>query len=142
MFLLSVVFVILFGVLLQRVFYLQIVKGSEYQDTFSLKTTREVSLASTRGDIYDRNGEVLAYSELSYSVTIEDNGSYPNTKTKNAQLNQTIYRLIKLIEKNGDSVINDMGILYENGKFTYSLEGNSLLRLKADVYGKTKISQL
>ena len=142
MFLLSVVFVILFGVLLQRVFYLQIVKGSEYQDTFSLKTKREVSLASTRGDIYDRNGEVLAYSELSYSVTIEDNGSYPNTKTKNAQLNQTIYRLIKLIEKNGDSVINDMGILYENGKFTYSLEGNSLLRLKADVYGKTKISQL
>lgn len=96
-FILSVVFVVLFGILLQRVFYLQIVKGNEYQDSFSLKTKREVSLTSTRGDIYDRNGEVLAYSELSYSVTIEDNGTYPNIRTKNAQLNQTIYRLIKLI---------------------------------------------
>lgn len=136
------VFVVLFGILLQRVFYLQIVKGNEYQDSFSLKTKREVSLTSTRGDIYDRNGEVLAYSELSYSVTIEDNGTYPNIRTKNAQLNQTIYRLIKLIEKNGDSVVNDMGILCENGKFRYSLEGNSLLRLKADVYGKNRISEL
>lgn len=141
-FILSVVFVVLFGILLQRVFYLQIVKGNEYQDSFSLKTKREVSLTSTRGDIYDRNGEVLAYSELSYSVTIEDNGTYPNIRTKNAQLNQTIYRLIKLIEKNGDSVVNDMGILCENGKFRYSLEGNSLLRLKADVYGKNRISEL
>lgn len=141
-FLLSLVFLVMFGILLQRVFYLQIVQGAEYQDSFSLKTKREVSLSSTRGDIYDRNGEVLAYSELAYSVTIEDNGSYPNTKTKNAQLNETIYRLIELIEKNGDTVVNDMGILYESGKFVYSLEGTSLLRLKADVYGKTKISEL
>jgi len=141
-FLLSLVFIVMFGILLHRVFYLQIVKGVEYQDSFSLKTKREVSLSSTRGDIYDRNGEVLAYSELAYSVTIEDNGSYPNTKTKNAQLNQTIYQLIQLIEKNGDTVMNDMGILYENGKFVYSVDGNTLLRLKADVYGKTKISEL
>ena len=94
-FFLGVVFVILFGILLQRVFYLQIVRGSEYQENFSLLTKREVALKSTRGNIYDRNGEVLAYSELSYSVTIEDNGSYPNRKTKNAKLNDTIYRLIQ-----------------------------------------------
>ncbi len=141
-FILAAVFLMMFGILLYRVFYLQIVKGTEYLDSFSLKTKREVSLSSTRGNIYDRNGEVLAYSELAYSVTIEDNGSYPNTKTKNAQLNQTIYQLIQLIEKNGDHVINDMGVIYKNGKFEYSLEGNSLLRLKADVYGKTKINQL
>ncbi len=141
-FFLAVAFLVLFGILLQRVFYLQIVRGADYQDSFSLMTKREVSLTSTRGDIYDRNGEVLAYSELSYSVTIEDNGSYPNTKTKNAQLNQIIYNLIQLVEKNGDTVINNMGIIYENGKFEFSLEGNALLRLKADVYGHSKISEL
>ena len=141
-FLLAVAFIIMFAILLQRVFYLQIVKGEEYQDTFSLMTEREVSLTSTRGDIYDRNGNVLAYSEISYSVIIQDNGMYPNNKVKNAKLNQIIYRLIKLIEKNGDQVINDMGIVCENGKFAFTLEGNALLRLKADVYGKTKISDL
>lgn len=141
-FVLSAVFVVFFGILLQRVFYLQIVKGSDYLESFSLKTEREVSLSSTRGNIYDRNGELLAYSELSYSVTIQDNGSYANSRTKNAQLNETIYKLIKLIEKNGDSVVSDLGILYQNGGYEYSLTGNSLLRLKADVYGKTSISKL
>lgn len=141
-FFLSIVFMVLFGILLQRVFYLQIVKGNDYLDSFSLMTKREVSLKSTRGDIYDRNGELLAYSELSYSVTIEDNGSYPNNRTKNAQLNDTIYRLIRLVEKNGDKVINNMGILYEQGDFVFSVEGTAQLRLKADVYGKTKISKL
>ena len=139
-FILSAVFVVFFGILLQRVFYLQIVKGADYLESFSLRTEREVSLASTRGNIYDRDGEVLAYSELSYSVTILDNGSYPNNRTKNAQLNETIYKLIKLIEKNGDSVVSDLGIVYQNGKYEYSLTGTSLLRLKADVYGKTQIS--
>lgn len=133
---------VMFAILLQRVFYLQIVMGEEYQDTFSLMTEREVSLTSTRGDIYDRNGNVLAYSEISYSVTIQDNGAYPNNKVKNAQLNQTIYQLIRLIEKNGDQVVSDMGIVYENGKFEFTLEGNALLRLKADIYGETKISDL
>lgn len=142
LFILAAAFMVLFGILLQRVFFLQIVKGSDYLESFSLKTEREVSLSSTRGNIYDRNGELLAYSELSYSVTIKDNGSYPNTKTRNARLNETIYRLIKLIEKNGDSVVNDLGVVYENGGFEYMLEGSALLRLKADVYGKTKVSEL
>ena len=141
-FILSAVFILLFGILLQRVFYLQIVKGAEYQESFSLRTEREVSLASTRGNIYDRNGEVLAYSELSYSVTILDNGSYPDTRTKNAQLNETIYKLIKLIEKNGDSVVSDLGIVLQNGSYEYSLSGTSLMRLKADVYGETSIDNL
>lgn len=141
-FLLSAVFVVFFGILLQRVFYLQIVKGADYQESFSLRTEREVSLASTRGKILDRNGEVLAYSELSYSVTIQDNGSYPNTKTKNAQLNETIYKLIKLIEENGDTVVSDLGIVYQNGSYEYSLTGTSLLRLKADVFGKSSTSDL
>ncbi len=141
-FFLGIVFVVLFGILLQRVFYLQIVKGSEYQENFSLLTKREVALKSTRGNIYDRNGEVLAYSELSYSVTIEDNGSYPNRKTKNAKLNDTIYRLIRLIERNGDSVVNNMGIIYENGAYEFSLEGTALLRFKADVYGHARIDEL
>ncbi len=142
MFILSAVFVVFFFILLYRVFVLQIVHGSDYQNSFSLMTEREVSLASTRGNIYDRNGEVLAYSELSWSVTIQDNGTYPDNDTKNAQLNETIYKLIKLIEKNGDSVVSDLGIIYQNGKFEYSLTGTSLMRLKADVYGETQISDL
>lgn len=139
-FVLTAIFFCFFSILLYRVFYLQIVKGKEYQETFSLKIQREVPIASTRGNIYDRNGELLAYSELSYSVTIEDN--YDNSKEKQQRLNDTIYRLVKLIEKNGDQVINDFGIVYEDGKYRFVNEGTRLLRFKADVYGYPKISEL
>ena len=86
-FVLTAIFFCCFFALLSRVFYLQIVKGKEYQETFSLKLEREVTTASTRGNIYDRNGELLAYSELSYSVAIEDNGTYETSKEKQHSLN-------------------------------------------------------
>ena len=141
-FVLVAILVCCFGTLLYRVFYLQIIKGAEYQETFSLKLEREVTTASTRGKIYDRNGQLLAYSELSYSVAIEDNGTYETTKEKQHSLNDTIYRLIKLVEKNGDQTISDFGIVYEEGKYRFVNEGTRLLRFKADVYGKTKIDEL
>lgn len=141
-FLFILVMVLLFSILLQRVFFLQIVQGEEYVESFELRTKQEVSLPSTRGRILDRNGQVLAYSELSYSVTIEDNGSYANNKEKSARLNDTIYRLCRLIEKNGDSVINNFGIIYNNGKYEFVSEGNTLLRFKADIYGVRKITEL
>ena len=141
-FVLTLIFLFCFGALLYRVFYLQIVKGAEYQETFALKLEREVTTASTRGKIYDRNGEVLAYSELSYSVAIEDNGTYETTKEKQHKLNDTIYRLIHLIEKNGDTSIADFGIVYEDGQYQFVNQGTRLLRFKADVYGHTRIGDL
>lgn len=138
----TAIFFCCFFALLYRVFYLQIVKGAEYQETFALKLEREVTTASTRGNIYDRNGELLAYSELSYSVAIEDNGTYETSKERQHSLNDTIYRLINLIEKNGDQVIHDFGIIYENGKYQFLNEGTRLLRFKADIYGHLKIEQL
>ena len=141
-FVLTAIFFCCFGALLYRVFYLQIVKGAEYQETFALKLEREVTTASTRGKIYDRNGEILAYSELSYSVAIEDNGTYETTKEKQHSLNDTIYRLIKLVEKNGDETIADFGIVYEDGAYKFVNEGTRLLRFKADVYGHPRIDML
>lgn len=141
-FVLIAIFICCFFTLLYRVFYLQIVKGEEYQETFTLKLEREVTTASTRGNIYDRNGELLAYSELSYSVAIEDNGTYETTKKKQHSLNETIYRLISIIEGNGDQVINDFGIVYEDGSYRFVNEGTRLLRFKADVFGCIKIDDL
>ncbi|MBP5281779.1 MAG: hypothetical protein J6Z22_04685, partial [Lachnospiraceae bacterium] len=43
-------------VLVHRCFELQIVHGEEYLDEFILMTQKTRDLSSTRGNIYDRNG--------------------------------------------------------------------------------------
>ena len=111
-FVLIIVFCITSAILVQRIFYLQIVKGQEYLDDYKLQITKEIQ--GTRGNIYDRNGNLLAYNELAYSVTIEDNGSYDSIAQQNKVLNKTISSVIKMVESNGDTVINNFGIILDS----------------------------
>lgn len=138
---LTLLFCALGGILIYRCFNLQIVHGEEYLNDFILQTEKTRDIASTRGNILDRNGNVLAYNELAYSVKIED--VFETNKYKNRNLNDTIYRLIKMIEKNGDHVITDFKIVVdEDGEFAFSVEGTSKLRFLADVYDCISIDDL
>ena len=69
---LIVVFCLSSSVLVGRLFYLQIVKGEDYLENYELQIRRTKDIPATRGTIFDRNGELIAYNELAYSVTIED----------------------------------------------------------------------
>ena len=141
---LIVLILVLFGMggyLIYTIFQLQIVQGEEYFNNFQLMITKERTIPSTRGNILDRNGKLLAYNELAYSVTIED--VYESGKGKNARLNATISRLIQMIEANGDSVINDFHVVLDkNGNYQYNVEGTQLLRFLADVSGYPSSDQL
>ena len=129
------------GYLISCIFQLQIVDGEEYYNNFQLKITKERTLPATRGNIMDRDGNLLAYNELAYSVTIED--VYESGRKKNANLNNTIRRLIAMIEKSGDHVISDFHIeIDRNGEYAYNVEGTQLLRFLADVYGYASIDDL
>lgn len=141
---LAAVFMVLGGILVYRCFDLQIVNGQEYLDEFILKTEKTRSLSSTRGRILDRNGVVLADNELAYSVKIEDvYESGLGSAEKNRRINENIYRLIKMIEKNGDHVISDFHVVIdENGDFAFDVEGTRLLRFLADIYGESYIDDL
>ncbi len=54
--------------MLSRVFFIQIVNGSQLQSLAIDQWTRELPIAATRGKITDRNGVVLADNEQSYAV--------------------------------------------------------------------------
>ncbi len=137
------VMVCLFSILLVRMFQLQILKGEEYQNNYTLKIVKERTLNSTRGRILDRNGEVLAYNELAYSVTIEDSGSYDSNDEKHASLNAEIAEIVSNLEKNGDAISNSFKITRNmDGTYEYNVSGTSLKRFLADVFGKTSYADL
>lgn len=128
-------------VMLRRVFDLQIVHGQEYMNSFETRIKKEITIDGARGNIYDRNGNLLAYNELAHAVTIED--VYESGTLKNLRLNTTIIETINIIESHGDKVVSDFKIkLDNNDKYVYSVEGTSLLRFLADVYGHSSINDL
>lgn len=143
LFALSVVMILLFGILLQRIFVLQVIKGQEYLDNYTLLIRKERVTSGTRGNIFDRNGKLLAYNELSYSVTIEDNGVYSSTQEKNRLLNEELNTVIHMIEEKGDKISNNFDIQKDDkGHYQFSLSDRALLRFLADVYGYTSIDKL
>ena len=141
---LMAIFGILSVIIVQRLFVLQIVNGKDYLENYTLSIRRTKVIQGTRGNIYDRDGEVLATNRLAYSVLIEDNGHYKDRIQKNEMINATINTVIDMIESNGDSVVNDFGIvLDDNGdyQFLYA-QGTRRLRFLADVYGYATIDKL
>lgn len=136
------IMVTLFGVLIYRLFDLQIVNGEFYKNSYNLKTEKTVTINGYRGNVYDCEGRLLAYSELAYSVVIEDCGFYESTKVKHEILNGIINDTVNIIESNGDKLDYDFPIKYENNKFVFTISDNALLRFLRDIYGHSNISQL
>ena len=141
---LIIVFLILSGILVQRIFSLQIIHGQEYADNFTIQTTRTRTVKSTRGNIRDRNGNILASNQLSYSVlsgkimeitTLLVKKIFPSTGK--------FQKIIQIIENHGDSINHDFHVVLDEGNnYIYDAEGFTLSRFKADVYGKSSIDDM
>ena len=141
LFLMGCIFIVFAVILLRRMFSLQIIRGEEYLEKYQLSIEKTKNIPSTRGNIYDTNGELLAYNDLAYTVKIED--VYESSNTKNAQLNKNILTLIKMIEKNGDNIVHDFNIIIDDaGNYAFDVSGTTLLRFKADIYGERYIDDL
>ena len=139
--LLMIIFVGLIVVLVQRLFVMQIINGQDYLNNFKLTIKKETTLKSTRGNIYDRNGNLLAYNKLAYSVTIEDN--FESGKNKNAMINDSIFRAINIIESCEDTVSNGFEIiLNDDDQYEFTITGTRLLRFLADIYGHKSTDDL
>ncbi len=146
---LTIVFFILCGILIYRLFILQIVDGQEYLNNFTYKQERTVTVPASRGIIYDKNGKELAYNEISYSVTF---GNSEQLESKAAELkmdedelkNKIVHDTIQILERNGDQVIySDFPIsIDENGNLNFTIEGSALTRFRMEVYAVSKEEDL
>ncbi len=140
---LALTMVIFTLVILGRLFVLQIIKGDYYIENYNLRIAKSEYVQATRGEIYDRNGILLAYNELAYAVTIKDSGTYKNYTEKNAMINDELYQVITNLEKCGDSIDNEFKVhLNSAGKYEFTVSGTSLQRFRADIFGKNRIQEL
>ena len=144
LFVLGAVLSLFFIIVLVRVFTLQIVNGESYQENFTMLIQKTLSIDAARGNIYDCNGNLLAYNELAYSVVISDNGTYDSTSDKNEELNAELAEIVSVIKKNGESIYNDNFAiaLNDDGQYDFRISGTSLNRFRADVFGAISYDKL
>lgn len=137
LFVLASVFLLLFGIILARLFSLQIVNGKTYQENFSLRILRTQPVDAARGNIYDCNGKLLAYNQLAYSISIIDSSTYSEREEKNKQINTELAELLTVLEKNEETLVNDFKIdLDSKGTYSFNVTGTALERFRADVFGR------
>ncbi|GMQ56125.1 hypothetical protein AN1V17_05170 [Vallitalea sediminicola] len=136
LFILLVFIIIIFWILINRIFELQIVKGQELANEFSIRIERNIVLDGTRGNVYDRNGIPLAINELAYSVTLDDSIPVDDRGIM-------IRDLINVVEENGDNIIVSFPInLNEDNNFEFVGSNSSIVRFKKEIFGKKQLSKI
>ena len=126
LFVLAAVFIVFFGIILARIFTLQVVNGKSYQENFSLKIQMKQPINAARGNIYDKKGKLLAYNELAYSISINDSTTYSSTKEKNKAVNAELAEILTVLKNNGETLNNDFKIDRKKDG-TYSFNVSCLL---------------
>lgn len=122
LFALAVIFTLMFTGLVCKLFRMQILDGNSYQESYMQRTEKLVTTPGTRGNIYDHNGNLLAYNQLAYAVAIQDLGDYPKAVDRNAM----IYRLVSILERRGEKIDGKFEIaLDENGQMYFTSTSNA-----------------
>ena len=139
----AVLFLLLFGIILARVFSLQVVNGKSYQDNFLLKIQKNLPIEAARGNIYDSKGNLLAYNQLAYSVSISDNMTYSSNREKNEELNAILGEILTVLEENDETIVNDFEIdRKSDGTYKFNVSDSKLDRFRADVFGQASVDKL
>ena len=99
-------------ILLLQLFYLQVIKGSEYRQTSNTRLTRESTVKAARGNITDSTGNKLVTTKTGFSLELY------KTKIDNDVFNNVIYNLVTLLEKNKDKYNDNLPITVNPYAFT------------------------
>lgn len=134
-----VLFLVMFTILIFRIVNIRVetVAGTSPKEEVRLYKLRDVK--STRGNIYDVNGKLLAYNTMSYSIVMEDSGLLKNNSEKNAM----IYRLLCILDAHDTKLEINFGLeLDENGQLVFNVTDNALMRFKKNAYGRKSVNDL
>ena len=131
-------------VLVRRLFDLQIIQGEELHQQIPGQDNQRACAQEHSRKYSGQNGDILASNVLSYSLTLEDNGTYTSTREKNLTLNGVAYQVLQILHSNGDDITHSFHIVVDkNGEYAFDVaEGFTLNRFRADIYGQALIDDL
>lgn len=119
---------ILMLILCVRLFVLTIFQQEEWTEAASSQSTKEITTSAPRGKILDRYGRELSTNKQIFTVTFNASG------LTTEEINGSAYKLVKLLEKNGDeeNMVDNFPILItKKGNFKYTFDDEKKAWLKS-----------
>lgn len=111
---LGLIVIMIFGLLTTRLYDIQVVKGDEAREKAEASTIKDITEPAPRGDILDKNGEVLATSTAAYTL------QYNETKESSEKFYTTMAEVFSMIEKNGEKLIDEFPIKTSPYRFEFN----------------------
>lgn len=135
-------FILLMCLLAGRLFYLTVIQHKTWSEAATNLSTKTVYTSAARGEIYDRYGRLIAGNKQKFAVNMIA------AETDENNLNDVALKLMKLFEKNGDTITDEFPIVInDNGSFSYTYENDIKTWLESqdlstDLTAKEAFSQL
>lgn len=108
---------VLMFILALRLFILTVVQHDKWDKSASSQSTKMIYTSAPRGNIYDRNGQVLASNKQIFSVT------FSSSSSDSKKINRNILKLMRLLEKDGDTYIDEFPIkIKKNGSMYWTYD--------------------
>lgn len=100
-----------------RLFIITVPQRNVWIEEASKQSVRKIYYSAPRGRILDRNGKVIATNKQVFAVTFNSSGM------ETEQINDSIYKLIKVLEKNKDEIKDNFPIkIGKDNNFYYSYQ--------------------
>ncbi|MBR4016124.1 MAG: hypothetical protein IKI88_08025 [Anaerotignum sp.] len=111
--------IVLFAIVVLRLFSLQIIHGQEYEHSVTASISKDLKVPASRGGIYDRYGRPLAINSVAYSVQVD--GSIPLELSKEEKKNLAV-ALTQYLEEKGVQQVDALPIS-QNAPYVFQFEG-------------------
>lgn len=110
------VVIVISVIFIATLFNLQIVNGENYREQSEKRMLRTKNITAPRGEIYDRNGVILATNKLSYDVELY------KVRVSAKEQNDGILRLVEILNENSDKVYSTFPVNDDLNGFNFENE--------------------
>ncbi|MDE6722610.1 MAG: hypothetical protein K2J55_00255, partial [Eubacterium sp.] len=137
----SVIALVLVGIMIcgfgYELFNIQILNHEFYIDQNNTVSTYTVPLEAARGDIVDRNGNVLVTNRQGNSIILD--AAYFPSRSENKERNAIILNLLKLFQKNKEETVNNLPLTIKKGRIVFTDDEEEIAKMKReDVFNLQK----
>ncbi|SHJ47130.1 penicillin-binding protein 2 [Hathewaya proteolytica DSM 3090] len=117
-----IIMIFIFGAIISKTFYLQIIRGPYYSAKASNRSHSMLTTAAPRGEIFDINGELLATNRQSYTLM------FNNTEESLDKFYDTIDKVYSILEEHDESIDDDFPLKVNPVRFEFNASSEESLK--------------